>query len=221
MALPFISAAKIRQIHIIQWIHIINCFFALLAMCLLISIAVNIRSFISNGAMNAGFGNYNIFAYPATYVYMLIPTICSLVYSAILACDPSPSYAVWRPSKTFISTVACYVGAFFLASLLPLLPHADIITTPDPAIACTWADFMTWRVIYNNPDIYPWVTRMDTACQTLKAADAFCWIILLLWTALLIFYIRVTRRGLVSRENYSEKQLPMTPIRRESKTESC
>ena len=134
-------------------------------------------------------GNYNVFAYPASYVYMLIPSICSLVYSIILTFDPSPSYPAWYPSKTFLSSVALFAGALFLAALFPALPGGDMITNPNSALSCTWVDFMEWRTIYNNEDIYPWVTGMDTACQTLRAADTFCWIVTIGWLILLGLYI--------------------------------
>lgn len=144
---------------------------------------------------------------------MLIPAVCGLVYSLILAFDPSPSYSAWNPSKTLISTLTCMAGTLFLGSLLPLVPGADVITDPDPSIRCTWADFMSWRTIYNNPDIYPWVTNMDTACSCLRAADAFNWIFLIGWLAIVILYSRVhyhRRRQLHA--NVSEKKIPMQAI---------
>ncbi|KAI9474875.1 hypothetical protein BDB00DRAFT_793396 [Zychaea mexicana] len=194
MAAAAFITSKLKSTHHIQLVHLWNVVMGIILFGLNIGVAVKIRSFISNGSEMAGFGNYNVFAYPATYVYMLIPSICSLVYSIILALDPSPSYPAWRPSKTFLSSVALLAGALFFASLFPVLPGADMITRPDSAMACTWADFMEWRTIYNNVDIYPWVGNMDAACQTLHAADAFCWIITIGWFVLLGLYLRRMRQ---------------------------
>ncbi|KAI9264332.1 hypothetical protein BDA99DRAFT_537044 [Phascolomyces articulosus] len=181
--------SKLKSTHYIQLIHMLNALLGLILFCLLIGVAVNIRTFISNGAELAGFGNYNVFAYPASYVYMLIPSVCSFVYSIILVLDPSPSYPAWYPSKTFLSSIGLFAGALFLAALFPAIPGGDMITNPESALSCTWVDFMEWRTIYNNEDIYPWVNKMDAACQTLRAADAFCWIITVGWFALLAIYI--------------------------------
>ncbi|KAI7857919.1 hypothetical protein BDC45DRAFT_565817 [Circinella umbellata] len=180
---------KLKSTHHIQLIHMFNSVMGIILFGLLIGVATSIRSFVSNGAQLAGFGNYNVFAYPASYVYMLIPSICSLVYSIILAFDPSPSYPAWYPSKTFLSSIALFAGALFLAALFPAVPGGDMITNPDSALSCTWVDYMEWRTIYNNEDIFPWVTGMDIACQTLHAADAFCWIITIGWFILLGLYI--------------------------------
>lgn len=126
---------------------------------------------------------------------MLIPVICSFIYSIILAADPSPQYAGWKPSKTLIGSMICFVFTLFLAALLPAVPGADVILTPDSALSCTWVDFMSWRTIFNAPDLYPWVTTMDTACQCLRAADAFTWILMIFWVLLVISYIRVAKHA--------------------------
>ncbi|KAI8145858.1 hypothetical protein BJV82DRAFT_602495 [Fennellomyces sp. T-0311] len=211
---------KLKSLHYIQLIHIWNATMGIILFGLLVGVATTIRSFISNGSELAGFGNYNTFAYPATYVYMLIPSICSLVYSVILAFDPSPSYPAWRPSKTFISSVALFAGALFFASLFPVLPSADMITRPESALSCSWADFMEWRTIYNNVDIYPWVNNMDIACGTLQAADAFCWVITIGWLALVALYVRRARQWKPIEKQQSSTSWPMEQIKKtETKTE--
>ncbi|KAF7721119.1 hypothetical protein EC973_005383 [Apophysomyces ossiformis] len=124
---------------------------------------------------------------------MFIPAICSVVYSVILAMDPSPQYKAWQPSKTLISSISLFAGTVFLSALLPLLPGADVIAAPDSALQCTWTDYMQWRTIFNNPEIYPWVLNMDKACLMLRVADAFAWILGIGWLALTGLYFRAAR----------------------------
>lgn len=152
-------------------------------------------------------GNYTTFTFPATYVYMLIPAVCALVYSIILFFDPSPSYPAWKPCKTFLGSIACFTASLFLAALLPVLPGADIMTAPESAMTCTWRDYMSWRIIYNNPEAFPWVDKMDAACQQLRAADAMCWILFIGWMSTLVTYIQRARRTKI--------------IRQDEKTEDC
>ncbi|KAI9313212.1 hypothetical protein BX666DRAFT_2030587 [Dichotomocladium elegans] len=146
----------IKTLHWLQWIHVGNTVLCVLTALLLIDVAKHVRSFISNGSQLSGFGNYSTFAYPATYVYMFIPVICSSILGAILACDPSPSFKAWKPSKTLISTIGSLAFSLVFAALLPTIPGADIITAPNTALACTWTNYMEWRTIFNNPEIYPW-----------------------------------------------------------------
>lgn len=136
-------------------------------------------------------GNYNIFAYPSTFVYMLIPASAALGYSLILMCDPSPAYSAWKPSKTLVCSFGFITLTLFLAALLPCLPGADQMTTPDAAMLCTWRDYMSWRTIFNNPDLYPWINDMDTACNCLRAADAFAWILTITWSVTVAVYVRL------------------------------
>lgn len=120
---------------------------------------------------------------------MFIPTASAFLYSIILAFDFSPNYKAWLPSKTMRGTILFFTAAVFLAALLPVVPGADVMTD-DSALSCAWTNYMEWKTIYNAPDIYPWVTRMDTACTIFKAADAFAWILFLGWLAQFVLYIR-------------------------------
>ncbi|ORY91900.1 hypothetical protein BCR43DRAFT_497467 [Syncephalastrum racemosum] len=182
---------RLRHTHPIQLLHGFNAVLGLLLLCLLIGVAANIRSFIASGSSLAGYGNYNIFAYPSTFVYMLIPASAALGYSLILMCDPSPAYSAWKPSKTLIGSFAFITLTLFLAALLPCVPGADKMTTPDSAMMCTWRDYMSWRIMFNNPELYPWINDMDTACNCLRAADAFAWILTITWCITLAVYVRL------------------------------
>ncbi|KAG0180310.1 hypothetical protein DFQ29_000929 [Apophysomyces sp. BC1021] len=176
----------------------------------LIGVATNVRSFITEGAALAGFGNFNTFAYPATYVYMLIPAVCSVIYSIILALDGSPQYKSWQPSKTLRSSISLFAGTIFLSAVLPLVPGADVITEPDSALQCTWTDYMQWRTIFANPDVYPWVVNMDKACVMLKVADAFAWILCIGWLALVGLYFRAARNQ--TQTNEKNGSWPLTTL---------
>ena len=137
---------------------------------------------------------------------MLIPAVCALVYSIILFCDPSPSYPAWKPCKTFLGSIGCFTAALFLAALLPVLPGADIMTAPESAMTCTWRDYMSWRIIYNNPEAFPWVVKMDAACQQLRAADAMCWILFIGWMSTLVTYVQRARRTKIVRQDIVDEK---------------
>jgi hypothetical protein len=119
---------------------------------------------------------------------MFIPVVSSIVYSIILACDYSPNYKAWLPSKTMRGTIVFFTLAVFLAALLPAIPGADVMADGS-TLDCLWTNYMQWKVIYNDPIAYPWVTSMDTACGILKGADAMCWILFLGWLAQSVLYM--------------------------------
>lgn len=125
---------------------------------------------------------------------MLIPTITCTIYSAILAFDFSPKYKAWSPSKTMQGTILFFTFAIFLAALLPALPGADVMAD-GAALDCLWTNYMQWKIIYNDPVAFPWITGMDTACSILKAADGLCWVLVLGWFAQSFFYIRAAHQA--------------------------
>lgn len=125
---------------------------------------------------------------------MFIPTISAFIYSIILAFDFSPNYKAWLPSKTMRGSVLFFTAALFLAALTPSLPGADVMTD-GAALSCAWTNYMEWKTIYNDPNTYPWVTRMDTACTIFKVADAFAWILFLGWLVQLVLYVQAAHRA--------------------------
>ncbi|CAO3648070.1 unnamed protein product [Cunninghamella blakesleeana] len=180
---------KNKRLHFIQIIHIWNCIIGIITACILIGTASNVKAYVTEGAIVNGFGNYNVFTYPATFVYMFIPVISSIIYSGILAFDPSPQYVfTWQPSKTLTSSIICVSIALLLASLWPLVPGADVMTNPDASIACTWKNYMSWYIIFANPEAFPWVTLMDTACDCFRASVGLCWVLSLGWICQSILY---------------------------------
>ncbi|KAI8343799.1 hypothetical protein EDC96DRAFT_329974 [Choanephora cucurbitarum] len=181
-------------LHLIQVLHIWNSLIGVILFSLLIGTAKNIKVFITGGAEIAGFGNFNTFAYPATFVYMFIPVIGSTVYSMILAFDSSPKYKAWLPSKTMRTTIAFFALTNLLAAMFPVIQGADVMSDGS-AIECAWTNYMQWKTIYNAPDIFPWVTKMDQACAIFKACDAFCWILSIGWIVQLFLYVRAARNA--------------------------
>ncbi|KAI8979404.1 hypothetical protein BDF20DRAFT_869314 [Mycotypha africana] len=181
-----------KSIHTIQLLHIWNATIGLVLFGLLVGVSTAIRSFIDNGASAAGFGSFATFAYPATYVYMLITTVSSVLYSIILASDLSPNYKAWLPSKILRSTIFIFTAAVLLAALLPVLPGADVMADGS-AMDCLWTNYMQWKVIFNNPVAFPWVTGMDKACTMFRVSEVFCWILSLGWLAESVFYVRSAR----------------------------
>lgn len=145
-------------------------------------------------------GNFTVFAYPATFVYMFIPTISCMIYSAILAFDYSPNYKAWLPSKTLRSTIFFFTAALFLAALMPTLPGGDVMTD-GAALDCHWTNYMQWKIQFNDPITFPWVTGMDRACSLFKAADAMCWILFIGWSAQSVLYLRASQKA----KSYFEK----------------
>lgn len=125
---------------------------------------------------------------------MYIPVISSSIYSIILAFDFSPNYKAWLPSKTMRGTIIFFTVTLFLAAVLPAIPGADVMADGS-TLDCLWTNYMQWKVIYNDPITYPWVTSMDTACDILKGADAMCWILCLGWLAQSVLYIRAARNA--------------------------
>jgi hypothetical protein len=85
-------------------------------------------------------------------------------------------------------------GAVFLAALLPALPGADVMTSGS-GLDCAWTNYMQWKVIYNNPDVFTWVTDMDDACTVWKAADGLCWVLFLGWLLEIGLYMRAAKRA--------------------------
>ncbi|KAI9025072.1 hypothetical protein CLU79DRAFT_746148 [Phycomyces nitens] len=177
-----------RRVHLIQLIHLFIALMAIVWTGLLIGVATNIHLFTKTAAALSGLGNYSGFAYPATFVYMLVPAVCTIVFSLILAFDPSPAYSLWKPSKLLLVTIGCFGLSSLLSALLPLVPGADVITTPDPALDCTWTNYMTWKVIFGNIGAFPWVSAMDTACSCFHSADVFAWIVGIVWLGLTGIY---------------------------------
>jgi hypothetical protein len=125
---------------------------------------------------------------------MLIPTISATIYSIILACDSSPLYKAWLPSKTMRATIVFFTWAIFMAAILPIVPGADVMADGS-AMDCLWTNYMQWNVIFNNPIVYPWVTGMDKACSLFKAAEAFCWILFAGWASLTVLYFKAAREA--------------------------
>ncbi|KAI7888018.1 uncharacterized protein EV154DRAFT_566819 [Mucor mucedo] len=202
-----------KSLHLIQWIHIWNTMIGVVVFGTLIGVSKNIKVFIDSGSKLAGFGmkvnktpisidlltlsyvgSFTTFAYPATYVFMLIPTICSMIYSAILAFDSSPNYKAWSPSKTLRSTIIFFTAALWFAALLPAVPGADVMTDGS-AMSCNWTNYMQWKIQFNDPITYPWVTGMDNACSILKASDGMCWVLFLGWLLQSYLYMRAAHRA--------------------------
>lgn len=199
------------SLHLIQLVHIFNAVIGVILFGLLVGVSSNIRTFINEGSVLAGFGkpqtkqtipkttadspsssqlgSFVTFAYPATFVYMLIPTIAATIYSIILACDSSPLYKAWLPSKTMRATIVFFTSAIFMAALLPVVPGADVMTDGS-AMDCLWTSYMQWNVQFNNPIAFPWVTGMDTACSLFKASEALCWILFLGWGSQTVLYFK-------------------------------
>lgn len=120
---------------------------------------------------------------------MFIPVISSVVYSAILTFDFSPNYKAWLPSKTMRSTIVFFTVALWFAALLPTVPGADVMTDGS-AVNCDWTNYMQWKIQFNDPITYPWVTGMDHACSILKASDGMCWVLFFGWLAQSFLYMR-------------------------------
>lgn len=125
---------------------------------------------------------------------MIIPTISAVIYSILLACDSSPLYKAWLPSKTMRGTIVFFTSALFLAALFPVLPGADVMAD-GAAMDCLWTNYMQWNVIFNDPVAFPWVTGMDKACSLFRAAEAFCWILFLGWASQVVFYFRAAHQA--------------------------
>ncbi|KAI8643017.1 hypothetical protein BD408DRAFT_442901 [Parasitella parasitica] len=185
---------QLKGFHLIQVIHVWNALVGLILFGLLVGVSDQIRYFINNGSVLAGFGSFTTFAYPATFVYMLIPGISATVYSIILAFDSSPKYKAWLPSKTMRGSIIFFAGAVSIAALLPTLPGADVMADGS-ALDCLWTNYMQWKVIYNDPVAFPWVTGMDKGCSMFKAADAFCWILSIGWIAQAVLYVRAAHHA--------------------------
>ncbi|ORX51176.1 hypothetical protein DM01DRAFT_1084239 [Hesseltinella vesiculosa] len=186
-------------IHLVQALHAFNAILALILFALLLSVVCSIKSFVENGAEIAGFGNYNHFNFPATQVYMFIPTISSLFYSIILAVDVSPRYPTWTPSKSLCASIVCVAGSILLAALFPLIPGADVMTFPDASIDCSWKDYMEWYTIYGNADAFPWVGKMDSACSSFTVAVVMAWILAAGWLCQASIYVRRCMKSLILR----------------------
>ncbi|KAI8089146.1 uncharacterized protein BX664DRAFT_332294 [Halteromyces radiatus] len=184
-----------KKFHFIQYLHFWNGFMGLILTGVLIGVAANIKKYVNSGAEIAGFGNFNVFVYPATFVYMFIPAITSFVYGIILALDPSPQHPIWIPSKTLSSSIACVAGALLFASIWPVIPGADVMTAPDAAISCSWKDYMSWYTIYADPVAFPWVTSIDTACSCFTASVGLSWIVTLGWACQAFIYLRKSILG--------------------------
>lgn len=135
-------------------------------------------------------GNFNVFVYPATFVYLFIPAITAFIYGIVLGLDPSPRYASWTPSKTLAGSIVCVALAVLLASIWPLVPGADVMTAPDAAISCSWKNYMSWYVIYANPEAFPWVDSIDTACTCFTASIGISWVLCLGWICQALIYLR-------------------------------
>ncbi|GAA5794852.1 hypothetical protein EDC94DRAFT_591710 [Helicostylum pulchrum] len=180
--------------HPIQWLHLWNMVIGYTLFGILVTVSNNIKTFIDHGSVLAGFGSFTTFAYPATYVYMLIPTISCMIYSTILAFDPSPKYKTWLPSKTLRFSIIFFAAACFMGALMPALPGGDVMTD-GAALDCLWTDYMQWKIQFNDPITYPWVTGMDKACSLLKAADGLCWILSLGWLAQSVLYMRAVQQA--------------------------
>ncbi|CEG66522.1 hypothetical protein RMATCC62417_03085 [Rhizopus microsporus] len=174
---------------LIQVIHIWNSLIGVILFALLLAVTSKVKYFVSSGAEIAGYGNFQTFAYPATFVYMFIPTITATIYSIILSFDPSPKYKAWSPSRTMQGSIFFFAAALFLAALLPAIPGADVMTDGS-ALECLWTNYMQWKVQFNNPEVFPWVMAIDDACSMLKASDALCWILFIGWLAQVINYVR-------------------------------
>ncbi|KAI9252127.1 hypothetical protein BY458DRAFT_523137 [Sporodiniella umbellata] len=177
---------------LIQIIHIWNTLVGVILFGLLVGVSSKIKTFVINGGEAAGYGNFQTFAYPATIVYMFIPTIAATIYSTILSLDSSPKYKAWLPSKTMQTSVFFVAFITFLAAVLPEIPGADIMVNGS-ALECTWTDYMQWKIVFNNPIVYPWVTAMDEACAMFKASVAFCYILFLGWLLQAFNYLRSTQ----------------------------
>ncbi|KAI8060084.1 hypothetical protein BC940DRAFT_312931 [Gongronella butleri] len=197
--------------HPIQLLHLWNCLVGIVSFIMLVVVVCSIKAYVSSGAEVAGFGNYNVFVYPATLVYMFIPIVSAIVFAAILALDPSPKYTRWAPSRTLATSVALVCLTLLIAAVLPLIPGADVMTAPDASMDCTWKNYMSWYVIYANPDAFPWVTKMDTACTSFTGAIALNWILAVGWLAATVLYVRksVSRRASQHRKSVavSERSL--------------
>lgn len=63
------------------------------------------------------------------------------------------------------------------------------------ALDCLWTNYMQWKIIYNDPVAFPWVTGMDKGCTMFKTADAFCWILTVGWIAQSVLYMRAARQA--------------------------
>ncbi|ORZ25931.1 hypothetical protein BCR42DRAFT_486014 [Absidia repens] len=182
----------LSKLHYIQYLHLWNCVIGLVLTCVLIGVAANIKYYVSSGAEISGFGNFNVFVYPATFVYMFIPAVTSVIYGLLLGLDPSPKYSRWAPSKTLSGSIACVACAILLASLWPVVPGADVMTAPDAAISCTWKNYMSWYVIYANPEAFPWVDAIDAACSCFTASVGLSWVLTIGWACQTFIYIRKT-----------------------------
>ncbi|KAL0090473.1 hypothetical protein J3Q64DRAFT_1847305 [Phycomyces blakesleeanus] len=200
--------ARPSRVHLIQLIHGFNSLISIVWAGILIGAATKINLFTTTAAALSGLGNYSGFAYPATFVYMLVPAVCSVVLSLILAFDPSPGYTFWKPSKTLTVTIGCFGIASLMSALLPLVPGADVITTPDSALDCTWTNYMTWKVIFGNIGAFPWVSAMDTACSCFHAADIFAWIIGFVWLGLTGLYCYRIRTAINYVSNSGKTEAP-------------
>ncbi|CAO3667918.1 unnamed protein product [Rhizopus stolonifer] len=177
---------------LIQIIHIWNTLVGTILFGLLIGVSSKIKTFITNGGEAAGYGNFQTFAYPATFVYMFIPTITATLYSSVLAFDSSSRYKAWHPSNTMQVSIFFFTVTLLLAALLPEIPGADVMTD-GPAIECSWTNYMQWKIIFNNPIAYPWVTSMNDACSIFKTSIAFCWVLFIGWLTQFVYYMRATR----------------------------
>ncbi|KAI7907930.1 uncharacterized protein BX663DRAFT_547579 [Cokeromyces recurvatus] len=178
-----------RSKYLIQILHLWNAVIALIIFGLLVGVSSFIKWFINLGSSIAGFGGFTTFAYPATFVFMFIPTISAIIYSLILVFDSSPQYRAWLPSKTMQGTIIFFTVITFLSALLPVLPNIDIMTDRS-SIECLWTNYMQWTTIYNNPIAFPWVTGMEKACSLFKIADIFAWILWIGWLAQSVLYLR-------------------------------
>lgn len=117
-----------------------------------------------------------------------------MIYSFILAFDFSPNYKAWLPSKTMRSTIIFFTAALLLAALLPAIPGADVMADGS-ALDCLWTNYMQWKIQFNDPIAYPWVTGMDKACSILKASEGMCWILFLGWLVQSVLYIRAAHQA--------------------------
>lgn len=117
-----------------------------------------------------------------------------MIYSFILAFDFSPNYKAWLPSKTMRSTIIFFTAALLLAALLPAIPGADVMADGS-ALDCLWTNYMQWKIQFNDPITYPWVTGMDKACSILKASEGMCWILFLGWLVQSVLYIRAAHQA--------------------------
>ncbi|KAI8980255.1 hypothetical protein BDB01DRAFT_851861 [Pilobolus umbonatus] len=180
---------QLKRLHLIQIVHIWNTLIGIILFALLVSVSNHIALFITEGAVLAGYGNFTTFGYPATYVYMLIPVISATIYSLILTFDYSANYQTWKPSKTLRTSIFLLTFALFLASIFPVINGGDLMAEGS-SLDCHWADYMQWKVIYGNPDQFPWVTGMDNACHLFRVADGFCWVMTIGWVFVSYLYVK-------------------------------